>query len=521
MRIIKHCPTKTCSLDPLPTALLKDERLLAQVVPLITAIINRSFESSCVPDEFKLALVIPLLKKLGLDINLFCNYRPVSNLPFLSKVMERVVGYQIKSHMKQNKICDVFQSAYDEGHSTETALVRIKADMDKILDEGDGVLLVMLDLSAAFDTLDHEILLRRLETCIGLKGAALDWMRSYLTGRHQRVHIRESSSEKMKLTTGVPQGSVLGPLLFLIYILPLKDLIESYKILRHGYADDSQLYDRLRLRSSSKVQDTIRNMERCLADIRTWMQSNKLMLNDSKTEVLIVVKPNLRKCVEDITIQIGESTIKPAKFVRSLGGYLDQAMSMEKQVQTVTRSSNFHMRRIAKVRRFLDNDTCAKVINATVTSRLDYHNALLCGIHEKHIKSLQRVQNNAARLLSQTSRRQHITPILKNLHWLPIKERVSFKVLTLIHCALHRENAPEYLRALFPIYRPGRTLRSSDDEWKLTIPRSHCYYGDRSIQVYGAKLWNSLPPDIRAPTSVPRFKRSLKTVLFRSAYNLQ
>jgi hypothetical protein len=519
-RVIKQLPTKSCSLDPLPTALLKDDHLLDQVVPCITNLINKSLESSCVPEDFKLAQVIPLLKKEGLDTNTLGNYRPVSNLPFLSKVMEKVVAHELTRHMKRHHISDPLQSAYKRGHSTETALLKIKADIDKILDTGDGVLLVLLDLSAAFDTLDHGILLKRLETCVGLKGPALAWMKLYLSGRYQRVHIGDSRSDSVELATGVPQGSVLGPLLFLVYILPLKDLIDSYRVLRHGYADDTQLYDRLRLRSSQAVQDTIRNMERCLAQIRSWMQCNKLMLNDAKTEVLVVVKASQRKSIKDLTIKVGDSHITPTKYVRNLGGHMDEAMSMEKQVQTVVRSANFHIRRIAKIRHFLDTDTCAKVINATVTSRLDYHNGLLCGIHDKHIKSLQLVQNNAARLLTQSSRQQHITPTLQHLHWLPIKYRVSFKVLTLIHCALHNDDAPEYMRSLFMVHRPGRALHSSDDERRLTVPRSHCYYGDRSVQVHGAKLWNALSADMRAPISVQSFKRLLKTVLFRYAYEL-
>ena len=201
------------------------------------------------------------------------------------------------------------------------------------------------------------------------------------------------------------------------------------------------------------------------------MQSNKLRLNDAKTEVLVVVKPNQRKCVQDITIRIGDSNITPTKCVKNLVGYMDECMTMERQVRTVVRNTNYHIRRISKIRRFLDTDTYAKVISATVTSHLDYHNALLCGIHDKHLRSLQVVQNNAARLLSRSSRWEHITPILKHLHWLPIRHRVTFKVLTLVHSALHRDITPEYMRTLFTVYRPGRTLRSTSDEWKLTMPR--------------------------------------------------
>ena len=174
-------------------------------------------------------------------------------------------------------------------------------------------------------------------------------------------------------------------------------------------------------------------MERCLVDVRCWMLSNKLMLNDKKTEILIVVRKDHRKIVDNITVKVGDTSIVPSKCVRNLGGTLDDELSMEKQVQAVVRSANYHIRRISKIRHFLDDDTCAKVVNATITSRLDYHNGLLAGLHDKVVKPLQIVQNNAARLLTRTRRREHISPVLQSLHWLPIKQRIAFKVLTFIH----------------------------------------------------------------------------------------
>ena len=248
-------------------------------------------------------------------------------------------------------------------------------------------------------------------------------------------------------------------------------------------------------------------MERCLSDVRSWMIHNKLMLNDSKTEITFVVRNDQRKNVENIKVKVGNSYIVPSKCVRNLGGVLDEKLSMEMQVQSVVKSANFHIRRISKIRAFLDESTCANVINATITSRLDYHNGLLAGIHEKHVKSQQLVQNNAARLLTGIRKHEHIRPTLQHLHWLPVSHRITFKVLTTIHKALHDENSPEYLCDMFTLYTPTRSLRSSADPWKLTVPRYKRYYGGRSLQVYGANSWNTLPMDLRAMTSVQSFKR--------------
>ena len=168
-------------------------------------------ESAHVPDELKIAQVGPRLKKPGLDPNVLQNYRPVSNLPFLNKVMEKVVAKQLSQHLKHQGLYDPLQSAYRKAHSTETALLRIKADMDRILDEGDGVLLVMLDLSACFDTLDHNVLFKRLEEYAVVRGPALEWLKSYLNNRHQSVHINDSVSTECHYKLEYPRGLYLDP----------------------------------------------------------------------------------------------------------------------------------------------------------------------------------------------------------------------------------------------------------------------------------------------------------------------
>jgi hypothetical protein len=515
--IISKCAPKTCSLDAVPTSLLKDQVILRTVIPIITSIINQSLASGIVPSAFKKAQVTPLLKKVGSDVNNLKNYRPVSNIPFIGKVLEKVVAKQLSLHLQLYNLGDDLQSAYRRGCSTETALLKIKADMDLMLDQGHDVLLVTLDLSAAFDTIDHNILLHRLQHYVGLNGTALEWIRSYLQDRTQAVHIDGSVSEQVSLSIGVPQGSVLGPLLFLVYILPLKDLISRHSIIRHGFADDTQLYCPLSRRDAAARSDVVHKMEACVSDVRVWMGRNKLKLNDDKTECLVISSKN-SKSVQDVNIHIGDSIIAPTSSLRNLGATLDKDLSMQAQVNKVVKSVYFHLRRISMIRKYLTQEACASVIHATVTSRLDFHNGLLAGLAEKQLSRLQVAQNHAARLLTCTHMRAHITPVLSHLHWLPVKQRVSYKVLMTIHKGLHCEPCPQYIRDLFTTYQPRRELRSSSDVWTLTVPRAMRQYGSRSLQVHGAHLWNGLPADLRKPQSVQTFKKKLKTFLYRDAF---
>jgi hypothetical protein len=516
-KIIQQSAPKTCMLDPIPTTLLKDPRVLACTLPTITLILNRSIQSGKFPSCLKRALVTPALKKPGLAVNEMKNYRPVSNIHFIGKIMEKVVVQQLNDHITHHHLYDDLQSAYRKGASTETAMLYIKTEAERILDAGDAVLMVLLDLSAAFDTIDHVILIRRLQAEVGLRGAPLAWLASYLEDRTQSVRVGGLLSEPSPLTIGVPQGSVLGPLLFLIYISPLRRIIDDHGIKRHGYADDTQLYCAIKPKSPELLSQQLRRMERCLESVRIWMKKNKLKLNDDKTELLIICsKPEL---VKNVTIKIGNATIHPSKTARNLGAYLDDHLSMEAQVNNTLRSVYFHLRRIARIRGQLTVASCAKVINATVTSRLDYHNALLLGLPARRVKKLQIAQNNAAHLLTQTPRRDHITPVLARFHWLLVEKRVEFKALTLLFKGVHSNMAPDYLKNMCSIYTPTRALRSANDPLKLCVPRARNSYGSRSVKTLGAKLWNSLPISIRNSCSIHVFKKLLKTHFFPHVFN--
>ena len=227
----------------------------------------------------------PLIKKASVPKNDLKNYRPVSGLCFLSKLVERVVAKQLTSHININKLDNPHQSSYKPGHSTETALLSIKNEVQLSLARGEPTALVLLDLSAAFDTIDHSILLSYLKSWFGLGGTVLKWFASYLGDRCQVIKIGSTLSELSKLIYGVPQGSVLGPLLFSLYTTPLSKIIRLHPHIKfYFYADDTQLYIHLSHKNASAA---IARLNACLLDVQQWMSLSKLKLNPGKTEFIV------------------------------------------------------------------------------------------------------------------------------------------------------------------------------------------------------------------------------------------
>jgi len=248
--LIKKSAKKSCLMDPMPTS------LVAGCLDVITRIVNSSLSSSYFPAVWKEALVSPLLKKAGLD-PVFKNLGPVSNLDFLSKLTERALFDQTYNRMMDLGLYPLFQSAYRKGHSTETALLKVQNDILMNMNRQHLTLLVLLDLSAAFDTADHKIMLRRLHSSIGITGTALKWFESYLSYRSQRVFSGGSLSDSIKRPYGVPQGSCLGPLLYTIYSSKLFEVIKDHLHVAHAYADDTQLYLSFKPISSSSQSEAI------------------------------------------------------------------------------------------------------------------------------------------------------------------------------------------------------------------------------------------------------------------------
>ena len=515
-KIITSSPSKSCALDPIPTSILK--LCLDELTPVLTLIVNTSLKFADFSPKLKRAFILPLLKKVILDCEILKNFRPVSNLSLLSKLVERIVCVQLVDHLKAHNLYEVFQSAYRQLHSTETALLRIQNDLLRAVDTHGGAILVLLDLSAAFDTIDHHRLLHTLESSFGIQGKALDWFHSYLTGRTQTVHIKKSTSEPHELQYGVPQGSVLGPILFTIYTTPLGELIRRHGLTFHLYADDTQLYLTFKPSEPSSINNIISQLENCIEDIRAWMKLNLLKLNDDKTEMLVITsRPSTSQSL-NISVKVGDQYINPSdEPPKNLGVIFDSTCSLKYHVANVCRSINFNLYSIGKIRKYLDRPTVEKLVNATITSRLDYCNSLMFGIPKDLMSQLQKRQNHAARVITQWRKYDHITPVLVDLHWLPVKQRIDFKILLLTYKALNGL-APAYIRELLTPYIPARTLRSMDNNL-LEPPKCRLeYFGKRSFAAAAPVLWNDLPLHIKQSPSVDIFKSRIKTRLFQLAY---
>ena len=209
------------------------------------------------------------------------NFRPISNFPFLSKILEKLVLKQLNGYLHFNCIFEKFQSGFRPHHSTETALVKDVNDLRMNMDDKKLSILVLLDLSAAFD---HDILINRLQKFDGLSGPVLDWFKTYLSSRDCFVSIGDHSSANTSATCGVPQGSILRPVLFNLYMLPLGNIIREHGISFHSYADDTQLYISLSPNDTSPIDKLVQ----CIDHINLWMSHHFLQLNKDKTEVLII-----------------------------------------------------------------------------------------------------------------------------------------------------------------------------------------------------------------------------------------
>ena len=337
-RLLEPHPRNTACWTPHQTWLIK--QLLRDLAETIAKMCNMSLEEGIFPSSLKSTIVRPRLKKTNLDPEDLNSFRPISNLTFLSKTVERAVAIRFVEHSELHKLLPRHQSAYRSSHSRETAVLAVHNDLVRTIDSGNISALVLLDLSAAFDTVDHSIMLQVLRDRFCVEGRALEWFESYLCDRMQTYQVKDQQSRPRKVDCGVPQGSVLGPQKFIAYTEDLAELIDQYCLNHHMYADDTQMIEQTTVPG---IPGTITKLQSCIEATQEWCKSRRLQLNPAKTELIwFESKANLKKMADlDLNLYIGADVIKPVSVVRDLGVFLDSELSMRHHINTVIRSCFF------------------------------------------------------------------------------------------------------------------------------------------------------------------------------------
>ena len=488
------------------------------LIPFITDLVNLSLATGSISGLTE-AVIRPLLKAYDLDINLFNSFRPVSNLEFLGKLIERVVLSRLQDHMSKINYCNNTQFGYKKSHSTELLLLKFINDILVGIDSKNGVVVLLIDLSAAFDTVDNSKLLNILFTELKICGTALKWFKSFLCNRSQRVLIGSCLSESIVLSCGVPQGSVLGPVLFNIYINSLSNVFTNNGFQTLSYADDNSGYQVFSLSSSETLFNV--SIPNFITRLRSWMDEFFLKINEDKTQIIVFGRPAFHQGFPrtEVTLNCGE-TVTITDRIEYLGFHFDKFLSLSTHVNKIVSHSYLLLRNIRKMRRFLTQPQAQLLVHSVIASRIDYCNVLLFGAQKvRCINKLQRVQNQASKVVIRMGRLQGYPSSLRlqMLHWLPVEKRIVFKALVIIYnCFNH--SAPLLISSLLVRKFPD-SLATEDDfnpDFHTSLFHPTFSIGQRAFQYYAPRLWNALPVELCACSTKEVFKKKLKTYLWES-----
>jgi hypothetical protein len=447
----------------------------------LSDIINLSFTTGVYIKKLKISKIIPIYKEKG-DKLLSTNFRPISLLSNINKNFEKIMHNRLYGFLEEQGCIYENQFGFRKQHSTTHALIDLTEDIRQAIDNNTFSCGVFIDLQKAFDTVDHDILLKKLEY-YGIRGIANNWFRSYLKNRKQYVSILGFESNVVNVDFGVPQGSVLGPLLFLIYINDLHVAIK-YSKTRH-FADDTNL-----LIKNNSLKQLKKHLNFDLRQLCNWLKANKISLNCSKTELIIFRHPN-KQINYNLKIKINGKKLMPSKFVKYLGIYIDPHLNWSHQVDSLSIKLSRAAGMLAKIRHYVSKDTLRNIYFGIFSSLLTYGSQVWGQFSNKHICRLQRIQNKAVRIINFAKFRDPSTPLYHKSRILKLSDHIKLQNFIYVHNSL-KGNLPLPLKDSFKIAADTYSFNTRGaSQNKMILPKARTqYYGINSIKYQSAAFWN-------------------------------
>ena len=497
LKIVKNLPAnKADGIDGIPIKCIKMgiSALAHPITKLVNNLIAKGF-----PNELKRAIVLPIHKKGKTDNP--SNFRPISILPGISKIAERVIANKLNKFLQDNSLLSDTQHGFRQDHSTNTALLHITEGIRRELDVGKSIGLVALDLSKAFDTLDHQILLNKLKT-YNIGCSTLSFFNNYLINRTMIVKTNNNSSQIYKLDKGVPQGSILGPLLFTLYVNDLPTVVKNSQVMQ--YADDTTLY------VSSKYPGNIQSyLNQDLEHLEEWFRRNKMRLNTDKTDYVLITNNQRRRVFDTIKISLGGKQIEEKENVKILGVTISKDLTWDMHTSNLINTLKYCFYSFSRSCKYLNYDTRIMLYNAVIASRLNYCDAIwdCCSVNSKH--RLQTIQNRCARRILNCVPGTSSAPLLKELGWIRLDKKRKLHKCVYLHRLLQGKGPQPILDMLKPFANNTRIMTRGVNNQNLFIPRHHTNYVKKSYFNDTAVLWNSIPKEIKAAKSNKTFKERL------------
>ena len=498
IKIVKNLkPSKSSGHDGISSYLLK--HIINYIATPLSHIFNLSLSTGKCPNALKLAKVIPIYKKD--DPSLITNYRPISLLPSISKILEKIVHKRLFNFLKQNKALIPNQFGFRKDHSTDYAILHLYDKIVNSLSKREHTVAIFMDLSKAFDTIDHQTLLYKLNV-YGIRGMALSWFKDYLHNRQQYVSFKTQDSHKQIINCGVPQGSILGPLLFIIYI---NDIINSSKLLNFViFADDTSVFY-----SHSNFNHLINLLNRELSRISQWFKCNKLSLNISKTNFMHFSKINSRR--DNFVLTIDGLPLAEKHSTKFLGVTLDSNLSWNEHIHNVHTSAARNIGILYKMKEFVSEKSLLILYNSLVLSHINYCNVIWGNCSLTKINSLLLLQKRAVRTITNSGYLAHTEPLFNRLKTLRTHDIHSFQTGVFMYKYTNNQ-LPELFHNYFDLnsnIHTYPTRRSSD--FHLENPKT--ILAQKSIRHHGPDVWNSLPNNIKQCLTLSNFKDLFKTYI--------